>query len=193
MTRTAVILNDTSHRYHHGCARVMANLRAGLAAQGFDLHCIPARTDWSANAAHRRAIAGAALVVINGEGTLHDGAPAGARLLSATAATTAPVALVNALWQDNPADWSPLLARCALIAARDSTSSAAMAAATGQAVRWLPDLSLAVPAPVPERPRSGLILGDSVRAAPRKALARAAQRLGADYLPTKTLRAPIWQ
>ncbi|NCO87342.1 MAG: polysaccharide pyruvyl transferase family protein [Rhodobacterales bacterium] len=193
MTRTAVILNDTSHRYHHGCARVMTNLVAGLTAQGFDLYRIPARTDWSANAAHRHAIAGAALVVINGEGTLHDGAPAGARLLAATEATAAPVALVNALWQDNPPEWSPLLARCALIAARDSASAAAMASATGRAVRWLPDLSLATPATITDLPRNGLVLGDSVRAAPRKALARAAQRLGAEYLPTKTLQAPIWR
>ena len=193
MTRLAVILNDTATRYHHGCARVMAALSAGLSAQGFDLHRIPARADWPREPAHLAALSRAALVVINGEGTLHHGAPAGARLLAVTEATTAPVALVNALWQDNPPDWSDRLQRCALIAARDSASAAAMTQATGRAVRWLPDLSLAAPASVPERDRDGILIGDSVRAGPRKSLARAAQALDATYLPTKTLTGALWQ
>lgn len=193
MTRHAVILNDTATRYHHGCSRVMANLVAGLSGKGLCLTRIAARADWRRDAQALKAIEGAALIVINGEGTLHDGAPAGARLLAVTEATDAPVALVNALWQDNPPGWSALLARCALIAARDSASAAAMSAATGRAVRWLPDLSLASDPQIAAMPRAGLILGDCVRAAPRKALALAAQRLGATYVPTKTLQGGLWR
>jgi hypothetical protein len=81
----------------------------------------------------------------------------------------------------------------ALVAARDSRSAATMASAIGRPVRWLPDLSLSAPAELTARPRAGLIVGDSVRAESRRLLARAAQDLGATYLPTKTLSGPLWR
>jgi hypothetical protein len=136
------------------------------------------------------------VVVINGEGTLHDGAPAGARLLSVLdhpAAQGRPVALVNALWERNPSDWDGWLRRLALAAARDSASAEAMRSGGAEGVRWLPDLSLSAPAEVAAGPRAGIVVGDSVRAEARRPLARAAQRLGADYVPTKTLTSPAWR
>lgn len=197
MTRPrAVILNDTATRYHHGCARVMANLTAGLERAGVAVaRRIPARADWTRDRAHLAAIADADLIVINGEGTLHDGAAHGARLLSVLdhpARGTRPVALVNALWSANPPEWNRWLTQLALAAARDSASAGAMAAG-GAAARWLPDLSLAVPFEGGAAARCGLIVGDSVRRDARRHLARAAQRLGATYLPTKTLASPIWR
>lgn len=189
----AVILNDTSTRYHHGCARVMRLLVAGLEAAGLTItRRIPARADWTRDATALAALRAAQVIVINGEGTLHDGAPAGERLLSVLdAAPGVPVALVNALWENNPPTWDAALRRMALVAARDSRSAAAMSAVAP--ARWLPDLSLSAPAGTTPSPRAGLIVGDSVRLDRRRALARAAQRLGATYLPTKTLRHPVWR
>ncbi len=192
---SAVILNDTSTRYHHGCARVMRLLVAGLTGAGLTVtRRIPARADWTRDPATLADLRSAQVIVINGEGTLHDGAAAGERLLSVVdAAPGVPVALVNALWENNPPDWGRVVGRMALVAARDSRSAAAVATATGMPPRWLPDLSLSEPVGTPPRPRAGLILGDSVRLDRRRALARAAQRLDATYLPTKTLQNPVWR
>ena len=193
----AVILNDTSTRFHHGCSRVMRLLVSGLEGAGLDVAArSPARADWARDTAFVAALGASDVVVINGEGTLHDGAPLGARLLSVLdhpAAQGKPVALVNALWERNPLEWDDWLQRLALVAARDSGSAEAMRSAGASEVRWLPDLSLSAPAGVTATTCAGLIVGDSVRLESRRALARAAQRLGAPYVPTKTLAQSLWR
>jgi polysaccharide pyruvyl transferase WcaK-like protein len=192
----AVVLNDTSTRYHHGCSRVMRLLLRGLDEAGIEVAArSPARADWAKDERFVAALRRAQVVVINGEGTLHDGAPLGARLLSVLdhpAAAGKPVALVNALWERNPPDWDDWLGRLALASARDSASAEAFRRVRGQG-RWGPDLSLSAPAEVAAVSRRGLVVGDSVRSESRRALARAAQRLGAAYVPTKTLRGRIWE
>ncbi len=191
----AVVLNDTSTRYHHGCSRVMRLLLRGLDEAGVEVTArSPARADWARDEAFLRALRRAQVVVINGEGTLHDGAPLGARLLSVLdhpAAQGKPVALVNALWQDNPPEWDDWLQRLALASARDSGSAEVFGRVRGDG-RWGPDLSLSAPAEVAAVVQQGLVVGDSVRFEARRALARAAQRLGACYVPTKTLRGRVW-
>jgi hypothetical protein len=197
MRPRAVILNDTATRHHHGCARVMRILAQGLEAAGIEVaHRIPARADWARDRRHLAAIRAAQLVVVNGEGTLHDGAPLGARLLSVLdheAAAGKPIALVNALWEANPPDWNRWLPRLALAAARDQASAAALREGGASAARWIPDLSLAGEPSRGAAARAGLVVGCSVRAGPRAALGRAAQAWGATYLPTKTLRHPAWR
>lgn len=197
MIRRAVILNDTSTRYHHGCARVVRLLIEGLERHGLTITArSAARNDWEKDADFLRALAEADVIVINGEGTLHHGRDAGAKLLRVAThpARRAPVALVNALWQDNPADWAAPLGTFSLLAARDSASAADMAKASGREVRWLPDLSLSAPAGIGEHLRKGIVIGDSVKLPARKALARAALALpAATFLPTKTLNGRIWR
>jgi len=192
----AVVLNDTSTRYHHGCSRVMRLLLRGLDEAGVEVTArSPARADWARDEAFLRALRRAQVVVINGEGTLHDGAPMGARLLSVLDhpdAAGKPVALVNALWQDNPPEWDDWLRRLALAAARDSGSAEVFRRVRGEG-RWGPDLSLSAPSEVAGVSRRGLVVGDSVKFGARRHLARAAQRLGACYVPTKTLRHGIWE
>ena len=196
MTPRVVILNDTSGRSHHGCSRVMRLLVVGLHRQGLTVTArSPARHDWAGDAAFLAELATANLVIINGEGTLHHGRPAGDALLAVVnhPKRRAPVALINALWQDNPAIWMGPLSRCALISARDGQSRDEIAAA-GLQVRLVPDLSLSSGAEQEPGPRLGLIVGDSVRHATRRALALAAHRLGAKALvPTKTRRSALWQ
>ncbi len=192
-----VILNDTSTRSHHGCARVMRLLVEGLQRHGLQVIArSPARHHWASDAAFVVQLRRADLIVINGEGTLHHGRPAGQRLLEVTrhADARVPVAVVNALWQDNPADWAAMLGRCALVSARDGRSQAAMQA-QGVAARLVPDLSLTAGASIGAGAgdRHGLIVGDSVRLSTRRALARAAARLRAEaILPTKTRHSALW-
>lgn len=198
MTLNAVILNDTSTRYHHGCSRVMRLLIEGLQRHGLTVTArSPARHDWARDEAFLTAMREADVVVVNGEGTLHHGRPLGARLLDVAmhdARGTTPLVLINALWQDNPDDWSHPLARFDLVAARDSVSAEAMARATRRDVRWLPDLSLSAPAEVTAAERHGVMIGDSVKPGPRRALGRVAKDCpDAVLVPTKTLAAPIWR
>lgn len=192
-------MNDTAGRYHHGCTRVIRLLTAGLERHGAQIiHRVPAHTRWQDDDEFSAALEAADMIVINGEGTLHHGKPAAETLLQIA---THPerkgkrLALVNALYQDNPTDWDRYLRHFDLIAARDSESAAALTQASGQHVRWLPDLSLSAPADIaPAAPRAGQLVGDSVRLSARQVLADAARRLpAATYLPTKTLRHPIWR
>ncbi|MBR9651245.1 polysaccharide pyruvyl transferase family protein [Thalassovita aquimarina] len=197
MTRNAVILNDTSTRYHHGCARVVRLLLDGLRREDVTvLARSAARNDWERDADFLSALERADLVVINGEGTLHHGAAAGERLLKIADFVPAQgkkLALINAMYDQNPPQWAELLNRFDILSARDSDSAAQMSAAVGRPVDWLPDLSLSAPAEISAQPRSGVIIGDSVRIERRRALARAAHRFsGATYIPTKTLRHPVW-
>lgn len=193
-----VIMNDTSGRYHHGCSRVMRLLRAGLARHGLTVtYSLASRKAWDDDAKFWAAVKDADLIVINGEGTLHHGKPAAEALLRIATHPQrrgTPIALINALYEENPEIWGKYLQHFALIAARDSESARALARASKQGVRWLPDLSLSAPAKVPAAThRAGVLLGDSVRMTSRQALARAARHLPkATYLPTKTLRHPVW-
>lgn len=200
MKPNVVLLNDTSTRYHHGCTRVMCLLVAGLERHGLHVsHRIPARHDWANDPAAVAAIKAADLVVINGEGTLHHGKDAGLRLLEVAthpARTDVPVALVNAIYEHNPQAWNPLLAQLDFLSARDATSAQTLTQASGKPVGWLPDLSLTAPAPAKTDtlPRSGIIVGDSVKWEARRNLARIASDLeGAMFVPTKSLRQGIWR
>lgn len=196
MTR-AVLLNDTSARYHHGCSRVSRLLKAGLATRGIEITASAlAHTDWTKTPGFVDALAKADLVVINGEGTLHGGAQKGQRLLDVVdhpAARGKPVAIVNTIWQNNPPGWTDILRRCALVSARDSASHANLQAAGIEQAIHVPDLSLSERVEPPMGNRTGLIVGDSVRHSVRTHLARYAQGQRATYVPSKTLSSAIWR
>jgi len=194
-----VILNDTSRRGHHGCNRVMRLLRAGLQRHG--LHVVAtshARNNWPSDASFLAPLSSADLVVINGEGTLHHGKPAGRLLLDVVdhaRKSGCPVALINAVYQSNPDSWGQALADCALLSARDAQSAAEMQRASGGAsARVVPDLSMSGGAVAFTGARSELVVGDAVRLDARRRLARLALRMEADrYLPIKTSLSPIFR
>ena len=78
----AVILNDTRGDSHFGCFRVMRLIEENLAGRGIRvLARSGVRNDWENDRPFLDAMAKSDLIVINGEGTLHHGAKAGARLL----------------------------------------------------------------------------------------------------------------
>ena len=190
-----IVMNDTSGRSHHGCARVMRLLYLGLAKHGVQvIHRSMARSDWTREKGFADALTSADLIVINGEGTLHHGREAGRTMLNVISTAKAkgvPVALINALWQDNPPEWLDLLSGAALVATRDQRSAAELAKLDN--VRTLPDLSLSAGAEPQLGPRDRLYFGDSVRWSTRRALALVATRLKADaLLPTKTRTSSLW-
>lgn len=194
--KKAVFLNDTAPRYHHGCVRVSGRIRTLLAERGIEVVASnPAHQDWRRNAQVVAALKQSDLIVINGEGTLHGGAKRGAELLDILTADERrgqPVALVNTIWQNNPPAWNALLDRCDIVSVRDSHSAAALAQAGVTHARLAPDLSLTGPLAPSAGQRDQIVIGDSVRFSCRQALAQAAQHQHAVYIPTKYLRAPIW-
>lgn len=162
-----VLLNDTDvDGYHFGCARVMAVIRNQLAQRNIGpTGSVRVGMNWRDD--NEDMVTHADLLVINGEGTLHHGSRKGRRLLEAAKVVKArggKVALINALWQDNPDDWAGLVAKADILACRDTRSAAALSAETGRDVRCIGDLSMSQPIEIATAPRAGIIFGDSVHA-----------------------------
>ncbi len=163
----AVLLNHTGFENHHGCRVVMRAIYEGLAARGVRvIAASPVRHKWWRDVGLMRAISASDVIVINGEGTLHHGAGHGERLLQVVdhpARKGAPVVLINALYQDNPAAWGRYLERLAFISVRDSKSQA-MLKAQGIEAHETPDFSMAQSAADPPVRRASemVAFGDSV-------------------------------
>lgn len=183
--RPVVLINDTRADLHHGCWRVMRTLEAQLARVGLQVIArAPAHADWRKDPAIAEAIPRAALVVVNGEGTLHHDRPAGAALLAAGAAAKAagvPAALINASWDANGPAYTAALADFALVSARE-TRSAAQIAAAGLTARVVPDLSFFEQV-TPAAARVGIGFTDSVLRDVALDLEAARKRLGGIALP----------
>lgn len=189
--KKVVILNDTSSRGHHGCSRVMRVIKGKLKSNGFLITATSfAHTDWQTNTEFLARAAEADLIIVNGEGTLHDGRDSASILLSITEhpLIKGKLALINALWENNPKEWNDRLSRFDLISCRDSRSASEIEKGIGRKVDWLPDLSLAENIGKTGH-RCDLIVGDSVRWKARRALANFANanRTTARVVPTKTL------
>lgn len=155
-----------------------------------------AHRDWRKDGAVLEALTNCDAIIINGEGTLHDGAKGGLcllEMLDSPFRRGRPVALINALWQNNPRAWSEIARRCSIISVRDSQSAAELSEAGVPDVRLVPDLSLTGAFPKQDMRRDAIIIGDSVRLGSRKLLAWTAQKQNAIYMPTKTLTSLIWK
>lgn len=185
----AVILNDTRGDNHFGCFRVMRVIEENLAKRGIDvIGRSIVRNDWPRDRAFLTRLDAADLVVINGEGTLHHGARPGEKLLSIVdhpLRGTKPVALINAIYQQNPEHWRRYLEKIDLISLRDSRSAAEIEQFVGRNCMMVPDLSLAEGAvPSSGIARTRLLIGDSVETATKTALtALAADDPAAKFLP----------
>lgn len=163
-----VLMNHTDMQGHHfGCARVMRLIEEGLTARGCVIHArLDGKEDWRTNPASLRLLAGCDAIVINGEGTLHHGRKKAGWLMEVAAHEVTrgkELALVNALYQENPDSWAPLLQRFAHLYARDSRSAAEMARQAGRPVAHFGDLSTSAGAVPGAAVRHGIMVGDSVR------------------------------
>lgn len=159
------IINDTDvDGYHFGCVRVMSTIRKQLVQRGLKpLGTIKVGLNWrEANPALIRAVD---ILIINGEGTLHHGSKKGLWMIEAARDVMdrgGKVAIINALWQDNPDSWGDLIKDVNILACRDSRSSAKLEELTRRDVRCFGDLSLFGPVSLSEHPRFGVLVGDSV-------------------------------
>ncbi len=161
------VLNDTDvGGMHFGCNRVMANIKRLSEQYGLRIwSTVPAATP-SFSPYMRRAIREADIVMINGEGTLHHGRRRARWLIEAVEyakSKNKPVALVNALYQQNPELWNPVVRELDIIYARDALSATQLARATGRSVEYMGDLALYDETPsFVDADRNGMLFGDSV-------------------------------
>ncbi|MBQ0778152.1 MAG: hypothetical protein KBT84_11240, partial [Pseudomonas sp.] len=73
----AILFNDTSYDDHHGCQLVVRQIRALAEEAGIHIAAAsPVRHDWSQDRSLLERIAEADVCIVNGEGTMHDDAPA---------------------------------------------------------------------------------------------------------------------
>lgn len=183
-----LLLNDTDEEgTHFGCMRVMRTIREEFSQRGLtDLPSIKVGTNWQSDPALIAMIDAADMVVINGEGTLHHGKRRGKWLLDAghrVKIRGGRVALINALWQENPSSWTDLARGFDILACRDGRSANDLSTATGREVTLLGDLSMLQPFSVPAEERTGVMVGCSVHGDVTEALARFALRGNHDFVP----------
>jgi polysaccharide pyruvyl transferase WcaK-like protein len=141
----ALVFNDTS-RFHLGSAAVVRQLLHELDSAGVQVLATVYGNSWSFDDAAPSWRAedwdAADLIVINGEGTLHDDARMAVLLLEQVAALAKAqgkrVALVNALWERMSGHLAEIAHGLDLITVREPASFAALGC--GKA-RMMPDLS----------------------------------------------------
>jgi hypothetical protein len=107
------------------------------------------------------------IIIINGEGTCHHARPHAENLLSVVEHPVSrgkPVALINALYQENPRDWLRYLEKFSLISPRDSWSAMSLSDLLGESITYLPDLSISegFTPDLAHTPRDVVTVGESV-------------------------------
>lgn len=191
--RSAFLVNDTSVSGHPGCVTVMAVIRDQLEMRGLSVAGRwPMGAEPQLGLAMAPALRQADVVIVNGEGTLHNTAqrPGARRLLHAIkrvhATTPAPIFLINATIERlRPRDFE-VLRLCHRIHLRDE-ASCRYAAAHGLAARLTPDLCFA--ADYGAAPRGARrIVTDSTLAHTAALLRRCSKAVGAQYLPMQPAR-----
>lgn len=184
-----VLMNHTNMLGHHfGCARVMRVIEEGLTSRGCQISGrLDGKLDWQRDPEALALLAACDAIVINGEGTLHHGRKKATWLMQVA---THPVtrdkdlALVNAMYQDNPDSWVPMIKGFRHVYARDGRSARQMEAHYGRPVVYFGDLSTC-DGSLPELShRDGILVSDSVRNSVTRRLADLAKALS----PNETIR-----
>ena len=105
-TKSIVVLNDTSYESHHGCILVMRNLKKLAHKNNLKILATnPTGKDWKKNQLILKQIPKCNLVLVNGEGTLHDAQPVARDLITIAKYVKdnykIPVVLINSTYQNN--------------------------------------------------------------------------------------------
>lgn len=128
-----ILLNDTGRLgagFHLGTVYACSTIRQNLIRRGLQ------EIGWANDQTRFNALLASAsqkpvLIVLNGEGTLHHGAPRGVELLSICMDAKAQgidVVVINSVWQDNTEFMSKALRQADLVHVRDSLSQKSLPA-----------------------------------------------------------------
>lgn len=160
-----LLANDTTIDMHHGCTAVMSSLEALLSNRGLNVVArIPAHFNYDSIVDFERLFEGVDLVVINGEGTVHDDCLAGSRLVEFGVQAKRwgkRVVFLNSGWYNNSRSLTELLSKFDLVAMRDSASADAVREFV-PSVLTVPDLSLLVNLIPETSARIGVAFTDNV-------------------------------
>jgi hypothetical protein len=196
MARAKVaIFNDTSLAHHFGCDAVMATIAREVAGRGGEIiHRQPPGARWKDDPTSLGAIDEAALVIVNGEGTLHHSQEK-AVLLGDLAAYCAerskPAFLINATIEANDRALTANILRFTRIWVRDSHSQGEVAAAGGSA-EICGDLSFGAELAAWRGGKGPIVIDSTVRTA-RKLLAKTADRMKAPFLSMRYAPGPAYR
>lgn len=189
----AILFNDTSYDDHHGCQLVVRQIRALAAEAGIHIaYASPVRHDWSKDRFLCDRIAKADLCIVNGEGTMHDDAPAAmmlGRLARYCRQLGTPCALINTVWQNNQ-QLAEFAGDFSQIYVRDDLSRQALES-VGVAAEVVPDLTLSFRPAVSGLARHGFIINGSVLKPVQQQLWETLSQLSSDsdvrYLSIRTI------
>ena len=184
----AILLNDTRSDHHVGCELVVRNTLDQCKQHGIEI----TSTIRTADADHAPDLISPLLdqndlVLLNGEGTLHDDRPRALKLLEAASLAKAhglKIVLYNALWSSNPAGQKHL-SNFDLIFCRDSRSSEEILKSNPNLpVEFVPDMIFATPlgGTLPPRTPHPLVT-DSVKKKKSLALAKFALKHKLPFAP----------
>lgn len=188
--KTYTLVNDTTLDRHIGCDAVIQAIRDAARLRGYREVATQAVSAEIGSADYERLLDKSSLVVINGEGTLHDdsrGCKNIAHFAAVACRAGKRVALINSSYSDNSIVTSELFSGCEFLAFRESTSARAFQAHCPQAApQVVGDLSLlafsrAVRPGVP----SGIVVTDSVLPEATHELLDIGMRLNARYACVK--------
>ena len=162
----AVLVNDTSSLNHHGCNIVVEEIRRNAAMAGIQVvHTVKLHEDWQ-QARHVERIRGSDLVIVNGEGTLHDSRPRAVRLALCASFCRqhgiVPV-LINSVYQRNDALIAKHVTSFERVFVRESNSQHELAR-VGIQSRVVPDMTFALQWPLEhtDRKTERIVYSDSV-------------------------------
>ncbi|WP_143565668.1 polysaccharide pyruvyl transferase family protein [Sinorhizobium fredii] len=191
--KTAVLINDTSTKAHLGC-RVVVSQIAGLASSAGIRIATSAsvHADWRQHQSLVETMRAADIVIVNGEGTLHDAtrqAKALAEVGPFCRDAGVPSVLINSVYERNDAEIATACRSFDKIYVRESIS-AYEAREAGLQVEVVPDLTLSsdVMAAFRAKPRvAGIVITDNAnRDVGRRAMEEALVRKDVSFLHLDT-------
>jgi len=207
------IFNDTRSDHHYGCELVMKNLLTLLAGENAQVvWSWPVNRDWRKFRDYLPEPGTVDLILVNGEGSMHDGGRRWRPQALADVAELAqqhfkvPAFLLNATFYNNPPTLYEKLHAFTGLWVRDRASQALLAE-HGLEADYAPDLTLSIPAPahhaaggvnrnqalIRDQQASGIWCIDSVLAPVREKLTAIAQQRGWEYYSLNTApRFPHW-
>ena len=124
--KKVIVLNDTRSENHHGCSRVMNVIDLQLRKYGFeDVEYVPLGQDWSKSENLKLIIIQSDILIINGEGTIHDDSLLGLALIQSAKFAyfhNVKCFLINATFQNNKKIAYEDMKYFSLVSVRESNS-----------------------------------------------------------------------
>lgn len=165
--KRAVLLNDTTFDYHHGCEVVVSKIEQSLKRRNVELiGSCPVGVYFKEEKGFLDLINKSDLVVVNGEGTIHHGREKARWLLEVAdyaKSIQRPSVLINCTYNDNPDDFSSLVSNFDKVYVRESHSYNEISSARKDA-EIVPDLTMLLSedyTPSVNSKRKGVVITDS--------------------------------